>query len=109
MSQKRSREIAERLTATEKFKDFPWFCETYLRVLNRPETSMHGKIGETVSLQLNPIQVDFYRRLQEARDKGKPGRFIVLKARRMGLSTVTQAFAFHQCLTTWTAGRSLRR
>mgnify|MGYP003133799232 CR=1 FL=1 len=99
MSLKRSREIAERLTTTEKFKDFPWFCENYLRVLNRPETSMHGKVGETVPLKLNPIQLDFYEKLMAARKAGKPGRFIVLKARRMGLSTVTQALAFHQCLT----------
>jgi hypothetical protein len=99
MSLKRSREIAERLTTTEKFKDFPWFCENYLRVLNRPETSMHGKVGVTVPLKLNPIQLDFYERLMSARKAGKPGRFIVLKARRMGLSTVTQALAFHQCLT----------
>ena len=99
MGQKRSREIAERLTTTEKFKDFPQFCETYLKVLNRPETSMQGKVGETVTLRLNPIQLDFYQRVQKAKSAGRPGRFIVLKARRMGLSTVTQAFAFHQCLT----------
>lgn len=99
MSLKRSREIAERLTTSEEFKDFPRFCETYLRVLNRPETSMHGRVGETVPLKLNPIQLDFYEKIQETKREGKPGRFIVLKARRMGLSTVTQALAFHQCLT----------
>ena len=99
MSLKRSREIAERLTTTERFEDFPKFCETYLKVLNRPETSMQGKVGETVTLRLNPIQLDFYEKIQRAKREGRPGRFIVLKARRMGLSTVTQALAFHQCLT----------
>ena len=99
MSLKRSREIAERLTTTERFEDFPKFCETYLKVLNRPETSMQGKVGETVTLSLNPIQLDFYEKIQRAKREGRPGRFIVLKARRMGLSTVTQALAFHQCLT----------
>ena len=98
MTLKRSKAVAERLTTTEKFKDFPWFCEKYLRVLNRPETSMGGKVGQTVPLRLNPIQLDFYNRVLRTRDDGKPGRFIVLKARRMGLSTVTQAFLFHQCL-----------
>ena len=99
MSQKRSREIAERLTETEWHKDFAAFSSAYLRVLNRPETSMHGRVGQTVAFELNPIQLDFYKRIMRAREEGRPGRFIVLKARRMGLSTVTQAFMFHQCLT----------
>ena len=99
MSLKRSAEIADRLTETEEYADFPSFASRYLRVLNRPETSMHGSLGELVPLELNPIQVDFYNRIMKARAEGRPGRFIVLKARRMGLSTVTQGLAFHQCLT----------
>ena len=99
MSLKRSRAIAESLTETEKYQDFPVFSEEYLRILNRPETSTYGKIGQTVPFKLNAIQADFYRRIMKAREEGRPGRFIVLKARRMGLSTVTQAFMFHQCLT----------
>jgi len=87
------------LTETEEYKDFPTFSEEYLKILNRPETSMYGKIGQTVPFKLNAIQTDFYRRIMKAREEGRPGRFIVLKARRMGLSTVTQAFMFHQCLT----------
>ena len=99
MSLKRSAEIADRLTETEEYQDFPSFAAEHLKVLNRPETSMHGKLGQLVPLVLNPIQMDFYERLLRARREGRPGRFIVLKARRMGLSTVTQGFAFHQCLT----------
>jgi len=99
MTVKRSREIAERLTETEEYRDFPNFSGKYLRVLNRPETSMHGKVGQTVPFVLNPVQEDFFQRMMKAREEGRPGRFIVLKARRMGLSTVTQAFMFHQCLT----------
>ena len=99
MSLKRSAEIAERLTETEEYSDFPLFASKYLKVLNRPETSMHGDLGQLVPLRLNPIQVDFYNRIMRARAEGRPGRFIVLKARRMGLSTVTQGLAFHQCLT----------
>ena len=99
MSLKRSHEIAGRLTETEEYSDFPLFASKYLKVLNRPETSMHGDLGQLVPLQLNPIQLDFYNRIMRARAEGRPGRFIVLKARRMGLSTVTQGFAFHQCLT----------
>ena len=99
MSLKRSAEIADRLTETEEYSDFPSFAAKYLKVLNRPETSMHGNLGQLVPLQLNPIQIDFYNRIMKARQEGRPGRFIVLKARRMGLSTVTQGLAFHQCLT----------
>ena len=99
MSLKRSRAISERLTETSGYADFPAFSEEFLKVLNRPETSNKGRVGDTVTLKLNKIQEDFYRRIVKAREEGRPGRFIVLKARRMGLSTVTQAFMFHQCLT----------
>ena len=99
MSLKRSEKIASQLTDTESFKDFSSFAGEHLKILNRPETSMHGKIGQTVPFRLNPVQEDFHRRIMRAREAGRPGRFLVLKARRMGLSTVTQAFMFHQCLT----------
>ena len=98
MSKKRSAEIAERLTSTDDFRNFPLFARKYLKIMNRPETSMYGKIGQTVPLKLNPVQQDFYNRIMETRRQGKPGRFIVLKARRMGLSTITQALMFHECL-----------
>ena len=96
MSLKRSRAISERLTETSEYANFPAFSEEFLKVLNRPETSNAGRVGDTVTLKLNKIQEDFYRRIMKAREEGRPGRFVVLKARRMGLSTVTQAFMFHQ-------------
>mgnify|MGYP003638900241 FL=1 len=98
MSKKRSAEIAERLTTTEDLRNFPTFARQYLKIMNRPETSMYGRIGQTVPFKLNPVQQDFYNRIMETRKAGKPGRFIVLKARRMGLSTITQALMFHECL-----------
>lgn len=98
MTETRSRQIADRLTQTPEFEDFPAFAAKYFKVLNRSDTSGRKKAGY-VNLVLNPVQLDFYEKIRKAKEEGRPGRFIVLKARRMGLSTVSQAYMFHQCLT----------
>jgi hypothetical protein len=98
LTEQRSIAVAKRLTETEEFKDFPEFAAKYLRILNRSDTSGREVAGY-VNLVLNAVQLDFYKKIMAAREAGRPGRFIVLKARRMGLSTASQAFMFHQCLT----------
>jgi hypothetical protein len=99
MSVARSVQIADRLTRTPAFQDPYYFCEAFLKVLNRPETSGHGRVSQTVSLQLNAVQRDFIGRIVRARREGRPGRFLVLKARRMGISTGVQSFMMWDTLT----------
>lgn len=99
MSPERSLEIAERLTTTPEFQDFPDFSEKYLRILNRPEASGHGRTDELVPFVMNPPQADLDCRMEEKRKAGKPGRFIILKARRMGFSTFVGTKYFHKCVT----------
>ena len=99
MSVERSRKISDELISNPKFKDFVWFCEEFFKVLNRPETSGGGRVSEQVLLRLNLVQKDLAQKIQAAEDRGSPGRFIILKARRMGVSTVVQAYFMWRCLT----------
>lgn len=52
------------------------------------------KNRRTVPLRLNWAQADYVSRIEAAYDAGRPGRFIILKARQMGLSTATEAVIF---------------
>ena len=99
MTVEKSRKISDELVSNPKFKNFVWFCEEFFKVLNRPETSGSGRISQQVNLHLNPVQKDIVKRIQEAEASGRPGRFIILKARRMGVSTVVQAYFMWRCLT----------
>lgn len=47
-----------------------------------------------VPLRLNWAQDDYISRIEQQYDSGRPGRFIILKARQMGLSTATEAVLF---------------
>jgi len=55
--------------------------------------------GKTIRLFPNRNQVQHYRTKQQARLDGKPRRFLVLKARRMGFTTWEQAESFHLVTT----------
>ena len=52
------------------------------------------KEGELVPLRLNEPQERMYKAIKEQADAGKPVRAIVLKARQMGFSTLTEAILF---------------
>jgi hypothetical protein len=99
MSVARSKRIADQLVEDSDLHDFPSFAERFLRVMNRPETSGHGKAAQFVPLKLNPVQLDFLGKIERAHREGRPGRFVVLKARRMGFSTLIQAYMLWKCLT----------
>ena len=98
MTADRAERIALELTQNPKYKDFFDFCETYLRVLNKPETSGIDGV-KLVPLVLNEVQRDFAQKIIDRWEAGHPGRFIVLKARRMGFSTVVTAFSVWLLLT----------
>ena len=99
MSESRSAQIAYWLTTRPEYKSFPDFAGKYLKVLNRPETSGKAGLGKMVPFVMNAVQRDLYERIQRNKAAGKPSRFIILKARRMGLSTLIQTYMMHQALT----------
>ena len=57
------------------------------------------KSGEILPFKLNPAQVKLYNAAKKQQDEGKPVRIIILKARQLGFSTMTEGLIFHACAT----------
>ena len=57
------------------------------------------KGGEIVPFHLNPAQEKLYAAARRQAEAGKPVRLIILKARQLGFSTLTEALIFHACAT----------
>ncbi|MDR6883032.1 DNA packaging protein [Bacillus sp. 3255] len=53
------------------------------------------KEGKILPFVLNDAQKDFAKQLLETIAAGKPARFIILKARQLGFSTVTEAIIYY--------------
>ena len=92
MTAKQSAAVTLDLTTNPDYGDFKTFCRRHWKVLNRPETSGKGRSAQLVALEPNPIQLDLIHRIERAMNAGKPPRFLVLKARRMGISTIIEAY-----------------
>ena len=57
------------------------------------------KSGEVVPFRLNDAQKKLYAVAKRQQDAGKPVRLIILKARQLGFSTLTEGLIFHSCAT----------
>ena len=57
------------------------------------------KTGTIIPFRLNPAQRKLYDVAKSQQDRGKPVRIIILKARQLGFSTLTEALIFHACAT----------
>lgn len=62
------------------------FIEKCLKIKN--------KDARLIPLKLNPPQLKVYNAIKECHENGKPVRLIILKARQMGFSTLTEAIIF---------------
>lgn len=60
---------------------------------------IRNKHSELIKFKVNEPQKRLRKTIQESRDKGKPVRIVILKARQMGFSTYTEADCFHQTAT----------
>ena len=67
------------------------YIETFLKI--------QTKNGSIVPFKLNPAQLKLYGIIQNQRAQKKPVRVIVLKARQLGFSTLTEALIFHSSAT----------
>lgn len=67
------------------------YIEQYLKI--------QDKNAKIVPLSLNKPQLKLYKALEEQHKQGKPLRAIVLKARQMGFSTLTEAIIFKRTVT----------
>lgn len=57
------------------------------------------KSGAVVPFRLNDAQRKLYAVAKRQQDAGKPVRLIILKARQLGFSTLTEGLIFHSCAT----------
>ena len=67
------------------------YIENYLKIRN--------KQSQIVPLVLNEPQQKYYDVIKKLHNEGKPIRIIILKARQMGFSTVTEALLFKKTVT----------
>lgn len=67
------------------------YIEKYLKI--------QDKNAKIIDLKINKPQMKLYDALKKQYDQGKPQRAIVLKARQMGFSTLTEAMIFKKTVT----------
>lgn len=68
--------------------DFPWYAENFLMIRN--------KNSKLVNLKLNDAQIMVEALDRYCKDNNIMRRFIILKARQMGMSTFTEGKIFHE-------------
>lgn len=69
------------------------YIQSFLKIID--------KKSRTVPLILNQPQLRLYETIREQWNKGKPVRIIILKARQMGFSTLTEAIIFWMAATAY--------
>lgn len=88
--------VEKRLTKEELFlyklkHDRKWYAENFLKIRNKRAEIVPLKINEAQQIVLDYIEKDH--------KANKPKRYIVLKARQMGMSTLFEALIFHDAVT----------
>lgn len=67
------------------------YIEEYVKIRN--------KNSKIIPLKLNESQLKYYNIIKELKKQRKPVRIIILKARQMGLSTITEGIFFKETVT----------
>lgn len=60
---------------------------------------IRDKSGQIIDLQLNEPQLKLYNIIKRLKEEKKPVRVIILKARQMGFSTITESILFKETAT----------
>lgn len=60
---------------------------------------IRDKNSQIINFKLNAPQMKLYNVIKEQKEQGKPVRIIILKARQMGFSTLTEAILFKETVT----------
>lgn len=67
------------------------YIEEYLKI--------RSKDSKIIPFKLNTPQIKLYNKIKEIKGQNKPVRIIILKARQMGFSTLTEAILFKEVVT----------
>ena len=73
----------------------PLIAKDYIESWLKIRTKSQG----IVPFKLNAAQNKLYDVARKQQESGKPVRIIILKARQLGFSTLTEALIFHACAT----------
>ena len=73
----------------------PLIAEDYIEGFLKIKT----KSGAVIPFRMNPAQQKLYAIAKKQSGSGKPVRIIILKARQLGFSTLTEGMIFHACAT----------
>lgn len=60
---------------------------------------IRDKKSRLIPFKTNTAQIEFNRIIEEDRKAGKPLRYIILKARQLGMSTFTEGYIYHDTST----------
>lgn len=71
--------------------DFEWYTKNFLKI--------RDKKSRLVDFKLNDAQRILLEKIKEDKEKGKPLRYIILKARQLGFSTFTEGFIYWDTTT----------
>ena len=74
-----------------RLKNPRWYIEHFLCI--------RTKKGKLARLVMKPAQRKLYEVMKREHDAGRPVRIVILKARQLGFSTVTEAVFFHDSAT----------
>ncbi len=81
----------ENICKLQRLKDdLQYFSNNFLIIKSKTKGTVH--------LCLNDIQLDFHYKIITRKRKGLPCKFVVVKARQLGLSTYIEARLFHRIL-----------
>ena len=84
-------QTADKAAMARRLRDGRFYIESFLRIRTK-----ESKLERFI---LNPAQVRLYETIEKLRAEGKPVRVIILKARQMGFSTLTEGLIFHRAAT----------
>ena len=82
---------AETEELVRRLKNPRWYIEHFLCI--------RTKKGKLARLVMKPAQQRLYEVMKREHDAGRPVRIVILKARQLGFSTVTEAVFFHDSAT----------
>lgn len=82
--------LTEEQLADAFISDFPLFCETFIRIID--------KGGNVIPLKLNKHQLILWNKIKERLFDNAPIRIVILKCRQLGFSTMMQAFLFWRAI-----------
>lgn len=86
-----SKPTKQQIFAYKLRHDRLWFMENFLKI--------RDKQSRLIPFKANHAQREFQKKIEEDEKNNKPKRYIILKARQLGMSTFTEGYIYHDTST----------